>query len=229
VTILFDFGGTLDADGIRWSLRFHAAYRQVGGSLPFQAFEPLFCESDRQLAAVRDVRELGLAATFARQAELLAALLSARGESVDPSSLARPVHQASVAMLERNRPMLEGLAATHPLGIVSNFTGNLTVCLAETGLRPLFDAVVDSGVVGVGKPDPRIFEMALAALGADPASTWMVGDHPRSDILAAAALGMRTCWLAQPGEASCLPPGIPTARIARLTTLTGVLGLPCTV
>ena len=68
MTILFDFGGTLDADGIRWSLRFHAAYVQAGGSLPFYAFEPLFRESDRQLAAVPAIQEKGLSATFALQA-----------------------------------------------------------------------------------------------------------------------------------------------------------------
>ena len=41
MTILFDFGGTLDADGTRWSVRFHEAYRRAGGRLVLERFEPL--------------------------------------------------------------------------------------------------------------------------------------------------------------------------------------------
>ena len=37
--VLFDFGGTLDADGSRWSVRFHSAYRAAGGKQTFAAFD----------------------------------------------------------------------------------------------------------------------------------------------------------------------------------------------
>jgi len=47
--VLFDFGGTLDADGDRWAVRFHSAYAAAGGRLTFAAFEPLFRKSDCQL------------------------------------------------------------------------------------------------------------------------------------------------------------------------------------
>ena len=42
--VLFDFGGTLDADGDRWAVRFHQAYARAGGRLAFSAFEPVFRE-----------------------------------------------------------------------------------------------------------------------------------------------------------------------------------------
>ena len=40
------------------------------------------------------------------------------------------------------------------------------------------------------KPDPRIFELALARAGADPAEALHAGDHPKKDVAAARAVGM---------------------------------------
>ena len=50
--LLFDFGGTLDADGIPWARRFHTAYADAGGALDFAAFEPVYQASDVTLAAL---------------------------------------------------------------------------------------------------------------------------------------------------------------------------------
>jgi putative hydrolase of the HAD superfamily len=47
----------------------------------------------------------------------------------------------------------------------------------------------------VQKPDPRIFALALAAIGCAAVHTWFVGDHPINDILGAAAVGLRPIWL----------------------------------
>lgn len=229
MAILFDFGGTLDADGLRWSLRFHAAYRQAGGSRPFERFEPLFQESDRWLEAIPAIRQAGFRETLEMQSVLLARLLADLGERVDPAALTQPVHDHAVAIAARNRPLLQRLAREHRMAIVSNFTGNLVHCLRDLNLLAPFALVVDSGAVGVEKPDPRIFRLALASLGADPATTWMVGDNPAVDLIPAAALGLSTCWLAPANDACVLPPGVPTARIATLTQLSNLLETPCTV
>ncbi len=55
----------------------------------------------------------------------------------------------------------------------------------------LFDVVIDSCRVGVRKPDPRIFALALEALGVDPPHVLFVDDQP-GNVAAAAALGMQT-------------------------------------
>ena len=47
--VLFDFGGTLDADGSRWSVRFHAAYQAAGGKQSFAAFDRAFRFTDTWL------------------------------------------------------------------------------------------------------------------------------------------------------------------------------------
>jgi len=48
---------------------------------------------------------------------------------------------------------------------------------------------------GVKKPDPRIFEMAVARLKVRPDECVYVGDHPRNDIEGAGKSGMRTVWI----------------------------------
>ena len=108
------------------------------------------------------------------------------------------------------------------LGIISNFTGNLGICLSELGIRDLFEIVTDSAVLGFAKPDARPFTHTIEALGLPPHATWMVGDNFEADIRPSAKLGMQTVWLApaqRPVPAGC----VPTARIASLKELPGVL------
>jgi len=220
--VLFDFGGTLDADGVHWSPRFHAAYRAEGGVLDFAAFDPLFKASDVALAGLPGVATLGFRAAIEAETRLLGERLP-DGHRLDPMAIARRLHGDALAMVHRNRPVLERLARRFRLGVVSNFTGNLKPCLQELGLATLFAVLCDSAVVGCSKPDPRIFRGALAELGAAPGRAWMVGDNFEADIQGAAAVGLRTCWLAPAGRS--LPAGAPgpTARIARLIDVEPVL------
>jgi putative hydrolase of the HAD superfamily len=84
------------------------------------------------------------------------------------------------------------------LGVVSNAGGTIGEQLRELeilqvgpGLGVEVGTLVDSGAVGVEKPDPRIFRMALDALDADPARTAYVGDIPRFDVVGAKRAGLR--------------------------------------
>jgi putative hydrolase of the HAD superfamily len=223
--VLFDFGGTLDADGIRWAERFHQAYRAEGGTLGFDSFEPLFRASDSELAADPGTCRLGFQAMVSAQARLvIGACPDAAGIQV--ARVAERFHAAAVAVASRNRPVLERLGRHWRLGVVSNFTGNLDRCLAELGLLELLTAVADSAVVGMKKPSPRIFTDLLAEMGVVAEESWMVGDNFDADIRPAAALGLRTCWLTTPDRLS--PPGaFPTARITRLPNLEAILEPAC--
>lgn len=215
VALLFDFGGTLDADGVPWSPRFHHAYRAAGGTLDFRAFDPLFAASDRALAGEPGIRTTGFRATIELQARILLDLLPGGARSVDAGEITDRLHTQALATVQRNRPMLERMARAHRLGVVSNFSGNLAPCLAELDLLQFFTVTADSTLVGAAKPDARIFQYALAGLSSSADRAWMIGDNPDSDIGGAARLGLKTCWLA-PAERA-LPPGCtPTARIARL-------------
>ena len=77
------------------------------------------------------------------------------------------------------------------LVVVSNWDVSLHQRLAETGLAPLLDGAVASAEVGVAKPDPAIFERALAVAGATAAEAVHVGDSPVEDGEGARAAGIR--------------------------------------
>jgi HAD superfamily hydrolase (TIGR01549 family) len=64
--------------------------------------------------------------------------------------------------------------------------------LKNDGLLDCFSALTFSDETGFPKPDPRMFEVTLAGLGARPAEAAHIGDTPRTDIAGARALGMTT-------------------------------------
>jgi HAD superfamily hydrolase (TIGR01549 family) len=219
--LLFDFGGTLDADGLRWSVRFHAAYVAGSGRVSADAFEEIFRASDRALLAWPGIEALGFRAMIQAQTAVLHPLL-VDGDAIDWTAVADRVHTDAVAIAARNRPMLRALRDQFRLGVVSNFTGNLVHCLAELDLFDTFHHVTDSAVLGVSKPDPTAFLSTLEELAVDPTDAWIIGDNFEADIRPARRLGMRSCWVT-PAERVAPADGAFDARIARLTDLPEVL------
>jgi putative hydrolase of the HAD superfamily len=57
------------------------------------------------------------------------------------------------------------------------------------------DVMISSGGVGINKPDPRIFALALHRLHGDSSPAWFVGDHPLNDIVGAQRAGLQAIWL----------------------------------
>lgn len=81
------------------------------------------------------------------------------------------------------------------LVVVSNSDGTVEQAMVDCGLRPFFDLVVDSHLVGFEKPDPRIFEHALAESRSDPARTLHVGDMYFADVVGARRAGVHALLL----------------------------------
>lgn len=84
------------------------------------------------------------------------------------------------------------------LAIVSNADGTVErqlrddgICQVGAGPGVEVGIVLDSGAVGIAKPDPRIFELALDALKVSPQRTIHVGDTPAADVAGALAAGVR--------------------------------------
>ncbi len=80
-------------------------------------------------------------------------------------------------------------------------------------LAPLFEMILVEGELGFGKPDARVFERALRALGAAPAEALMVGNDLGADIAGAQGAGLRAVWV--DSARAGLPPD-PPARPDRI-------------
>src|SRR4029079_1626348 len=121
------------------------------------------------------------------------------------------------------RQTLDALRAQgRRLGIVSN-TGWRTPWgdreLARVGIRDSFPVRLYSADIQIEKPDPRIFQAALAALNiADPATALYIGDHLGADVAGAQGAGLRPAWFA-PAGTTAPPPAAPAQPDLIVTAL----------
>lgn len=106
------------------------------------------------------------------------------------------------------------------LAVVSNANGTLKEVLDRLGLSAAFDAILDSAVEGVEKPDPRLFRLALQRLGAGAETAVHVGDLYHVDVVGARAAGVRPVLLDEAG----LYEGVDCPRVRSLADLAAHLG-----
>ncbi len=134
-------------------------------------------------------------------AELDAELTRARGREVSLDGFG----EALFAGLEPNAPFVAFMRTLrdrgHPMAICTNNVREWSArWQAMIPVAELFDVVVDSSELGIRKPDPRIYEATLAALGVAAESVVFIDDlHINCE--AAAALGMRAVWFQQTEQA----------------------------
>lgn len=215
--VLFDYGGTLDSDGIPWLDRFFPIYRQAGLDAPLEDFKRAFYDSDDRLPERCALEGLDLEETVRLQARWVVDRLAPGRSEPERRALAEGVARRfaedSRRMLARNRPLLERLSSRYRLGIVSNFYGNLEGILRREGLGGLFGVVADSQRLGCMKPEPGIFLHAARGTGAEPRECLLVGDSPHRDMRGAENAGMPHAWLAgdRPDARPCCP-GTPVLR-----------------
>ncbi|HEU4727298.1 MAG TPA: HAD family hydrolase [Kofleriaceae bacterium] len=96
------------------------------------------------------------------------------------------------------------------VAVLSNSEGRLAELLDEIAIADAFDAVIDSGRVGIEKPDRRIFDHALAVLGASRPGIH-VGDSWTADVAGALGAGWRAIWFGR----RATPVADPRVAIAR--------------
>jgi putative hydrolase of the HAD superfamily len=186
--VLFDLGGVV----LGSPLQAIAAYERDAG-IPAQFVNRTVVETGPAGAWSRLERgELDLDAFFlAFEAEC-----AARGQRLDARAMMlrigaatapRPAMLAAIGEIRRR-----GLVAA---ALTNNWSGDGTAAL-----RAHFDAFVESCVVGLRKPDPRIYLHACELAGARPAETVFLDDIGRN-LKSARELGMRTIKVEEPDAA----------------------------
>jgi FMN phosphatase YigB (HAD superfamily) len=210
--ILFDFGGTLDADGVAWKDRFRRLWCEEVGEIAPEQFDPVFYAVDDALVGAIPAT-LSFHDTVGKIARGLSKAMGG-SDDVVVARIAKRFVEESLERLHGNALVLRDLSRRYRLGIVSNFYGNLSAVCREVGLSPFLAVIIDSTVVGVLKPNPEIFHAALRVLQIEPAQAVFVGDSLQRDMAGARALGMAHVWLtsqpSQQGDACC--PNDPVAH-----------------
>jgi putative hydrolase of the HAD superfamily len=194
--VLFDFGGTLDADGLHWLDRFYGIYDRVGLShIPKPLIKEAFYWADAQADEDVPMKKAGLREMMDRHTRWQFEKLGLTDTELQ-ARVSEGFYKPCERVLRRNRRVLEKLSqAGLKMGVISNFYGNVEVLCQEFSYGPFLQVVLDSIVVGFKKPDPKIFELALEKLGVAASEAAMVGDSFERDIVPAKALGMKTFWL----------------------------------
>ena len=121
--------------------------------------------------------------------------------------------------------MVERLAATYPLGVITNGLPDVQYAKLEAlRIRHLFDCIVLSEEVGVEKPDPRIFHHAASLLEVAPERSLHVGDSYDADVVGARNAGMMACWYNPSASPAPRAHPVPDITVDRLEGILRWLG-----
>jgi putative hydrolase of the HAD superfamily len=91
-------------------------------------------------------------------------------------------------------------AKGYKTGLISNCSTETSVVWKSSPLSPLIDVAVLSCLVGLQKPDPRIYQMAVERLAVKPRECVFIADGMNQELNAAERLGMRAILIRIPGE-----------------------------
>jgi 2-haloacid dehalogenase len=128
-------------------------------------------------------------------------------------------------------PEVAGVLATlrragHKTAILSNGTpAMLGAVVGRARLGAMFDAVLSVEEVGVFKPHPRVYQLAVDRLGC-PAGAIAFQSSNAWDAHAASAFGMQVVWCNRYGQRRERLPGAPDREIATLSELPALVGVP---
>lgn len=222
--ILFDFGGTLDSNGISCREIFYSVYKNCGLDIDINKFDRAFYDADDNLPTKHNLKDLSFEQTFKLQITNVLENLQ-----LSDDALAQKILNAYLTKTRRyfkqNMPILAELKKNYKLGVISNFFGNLDSVLKSEGLLEYFDTTIDSQIIKYVKPEPEIFLTALNKLKVPPQNTVMVGDSVQRDIKGALALKMRAALLWGDRFKTAVPPENlnDVIILKNLTELTGKL------
>ncbi len=184
--VLFDFGGVFTASPFE---ALHEATTELGVD-PDITLDIVFGPYDRDTEHPWHRLERG-EMTMEDYGNQARAGLAAEGIDMDPFEVLQRMGSGGGIRADVVEEVRRVREAGHPTALVTNNIAEIReMWKALIPVDELFAAVIDSSEVGVRKPDPRIFELALQAVGGVAASDAVFLDDYRGNIDAAERLGM---------------------------------------
>ncbi|MBR4240573.1 MAG: HAD family hydrolase [Prevotella sp.] len=209
--IIFDYGGTIDTDGQHWGMKIWHAYERRTVGVSEADYRDAYVAAERALGRTPLIKpDYTFRQTLSIKLRLQLEHLCTNGRWDADEQLFNDTHAALLndlyedtrRVVTRNKVVLEQLGERFPMVLVSNFYGNLHAVLREFALDGLFKQVVESAVVGVRKPDARIFQLGVDALQLPASQVLSVGDSFYKDVEPSQKVGCRTVWLKGEGWTS---------------------------
>ncbi len=197
--LLFDYGGTLDTNGIHWSEKFWEVFQRNNIIFPKEEHNKAFVYAE-PLTPQYIKPDDKLFNTLKIQIYYIIKYLNENKvhqfDNLEKTAiyLAYECVDDVLKNVETTKKILSKLKDNYKLGVVSNYYGNLESVLESLELKNFFDTIIDSSKVEVKKPDPKIFQIALERLKVNPDETIVIGDSYERDIKTSKSIGCRTIW-----------------------------------
>lgn len=196
---IFDYGGTLDTRGNHWGKVLWHGYERTGVPVGEQDFREAYVYGERTLATSPIVKpDFTFRDTLQAKIRLQLQWLEENRNLGDATRylerILDDVYQQTKDTTKESAQVVGELAKRFPLVLVSNFYGNISTVLREFGLDHLFGDIIESAVVGIRKPDARIFALGVERLGMKAEEVAVVGDSYDKDILPSHSIGCHTIW-----------------------------------
>lgn len=225
--LIFDYGGTIDTNGMHWAEVIWEQYQRVGIAVDKAEFREAYVHAERTLAKFPIIAPSDTFRTLLhKKISIHSAFLKDKINETQSVAIAEGCYEKVLATLCVTRGVVEKLSAHYPLVLVTNFYGNMPVVLREFALDRFFGTIVESSVVGLRKPDPALFALGVKSLALPAENVLVVGDSYRKDIFPAHSLGCSTAWIKGLcwEEETPLPDASPDVIIENLTELLPLLG-----
>ena len=191
--VIFDYGGTLDTNSVHWSEVIWEGFQQARVPVTKEQFRMAYVHGERSLAKFPLIHpehnmldllriKLNIETSFLVDAHLWEGM-EGKGKEAERQTISDTIAQYCydyvVRTLQVARPIVAEWSRLYPLVLVSNFYGNINTILEDFRLDTYFRHVVESSVVGIRKPDPRIFMLGVEALQLDLDGE-MDSKHPKT-------------------------------------------------
>lgn len=233
-TVFFDMGSTLVGLNPGWVGIYHRVFQRAGFDLPIGEVEEAVDYSWGIVAQEDPTSTYEATLEGSRQWQRRIEVRVMERLGIQPD-----VHEdlfwkiieafedpATYPPFPETREVLERLKAEgYKLGIISNWSWHLPELCENLDLARYFDVIVTSARVGCPKPQPRIFEIALEQIGANPQEAVHIGDTFAADVKGAWGVKMGALWLDRRNEQLHLEqkgPLTPLQKAIRIETLHGL-------
>ncbi len=204
--VLFDLDNTLfdhDKAEVEALKEVHSLYHQIFSGVSFETFHSKFRVNNDKLWELLVAGEI---TRWESREERFSRTLSDCGRD---TTLAGEMFSAYLSIYIYYHFMIDGTETliqtlhknNYRLGIITNgFTTVQENKMDQLGIRDYFTTIVMSEHVGVMKPNPKIFDVALQSIGCEAHECLFVGDSFSSDVKGAVNAGMQAVWFNPSGK-----------------------------